>query len=104
MEVGYIVGYVEKSGKDYDFHIVNTVLYNKDDLIRVTKEELQKHYRLLQDNATDEIYMIFGNEFDEKDEDGCIAEYYIQEVRSNYLVIKFKIFEMSDFLGGVDFE
>ena len=93
----YIVGYVEKDLGNYDFHIVNVVLEDKDNLINVTKDELQKHYELLKENATEEIYMIFGGEFEKADNEGCIAEYYIQEMRNNYLVIKFKIFE----IGGV---
>ena len=93
----YIVGYVERDNGSYDFHIVNVVLSNKEDIIRVTEEEVQKHYKLLNENSDNgEIYMLFGGRYKEKDEDGCIAEYWVQEMRCNYLVIRFKIFQLED--------
>lgn len=87
----YLVGCMKIEKGQYDFSIYNTIFENFDGIKMSINKELE---RLRNTDYFGSIFMAFGGKFKEIDKDGCIAEYYIQEMRTDTLVIKYKVYEM----------
>ena len=85
----YIVGCVVLKNGEYDLSIYNTLYENFDGLAENINNELE---RLRNTDEWGRVFMAFGGEYKEKDKEGCVAEYYIQEMRTNTLVIKYKVY------------
>ncbi len=87
----YIVGVMTKNGKQYDFSIYNRIFENFGGIKNSINKELE---RLRNIDDFGDVFMAFGGKFLKADKDGCVAEYYIQEMRTNTLMIKYKVYEL----------
>ncbi len=85
----YLVGCMRLEKGEYVFSIYNTIFDNFDGLAENINNELE---RLRNTDEWGRVFMAFGGEYKEKDKEGCVAEYYIQEMRTNTLVIKYKVY------------
>lgn len=91
---GYIVGFVEKKDKDFDLKIVNCVSDDFEKLADITEKHIDSLRAELNSVDGSGVYMLFGGRYKNADEFGTVAEYYIQEMRSDTIYVKYKIFEV----------
>lgn len=91
---GYIVSFVEKKDSDFDLGMVNCVTYDFEKLANMVEEHIIDLKTELSNVDNSGVYMLFGGKYKNADEFGGIAEYYIQEMRSNTIYVKYKIFEV----------
>lgn len=82
---------------EYDFGLIASGVKSKSTINRILKNRIDTTMQKMRDNDMGYVYMDFGKEFEKADKYGCIAEYYIMEMRTNTLIIKFKIYETEDF-------
>lgn len=90
-ESKYLVGVMVMMNGEYVFSIYNTIFDNFDGLKDNVNKELE---RLSNTDEFGRVFMAFGGKYIEEDKDGCVAEYYIQEMRTNTLVVKYKVYRI----------
>lgn len=87
----YIVSFMNRIGTQYDFTTFNNLYDNFGNLEKSINDTLENLRRINNDGS---VFMAFGGKYKNADENGCVAEYYIQEMRTNTLVVKYKVYEV----------
>lgn len=87
----YIVSFMNRIGTQYDFTTFNNLYDNFGNLEKSINDTLENLRRINNDGS---VFMAFGGKYKNADKNGCVAEYYIQEMRTNTLVVKYKVYEV----------
>lgn len=94
MEEGYIVIYGEKKNNDFDIKSVTTITKDLKFLLKNLKtctEDLAKDMNGKDDYG---FYASFGGKLKNNKNDGCVAKYYVQEMRTETIYAIFKVYEV----------
>ena len=94
MRKGYVVIFIEKNKEGYNLQMINSVGYDFESIAKSVEEHIVALNNELNELNDSGIYMGFGGRFREKDNFGAVAEYWISEMRSQTIYVKFKIFEV----------
>ena len=94
MKKGYVVVFCENVGNQCKVDMVDCIAYDLDKLLGIVKKHILDLKRDLSECDTSGIYMLFGGKCNKVDIGNMVAEYYVQEMRTNNKLVEYKIFEI----------